>query len=128
TNWLSSTTTAVVSKSRYLIHFHLISRGNRSCCVSHSFPTRRSSDLLSQSRRSSGNVVPGVIAQPITAATTGATTTSPRTSHQSIDRKSTRLNSSHVKSSYAVFCLTKKTKTIHLILFHEISRVNCSCY
>src|SRR5690606_40527594 len=26
------------------------------------------------------------------------------------DRKSTRLNSSHVKSSYAVFCLKKKTK------------------
>src|SRR5690606_39482239 len=26
------------------------------------------------------------------------------------DRKSTRLNSSHVKSSYAVFCLRKKTK------------------
>src|SRR5690606_41686125 len=28
----------------------------------------------------------------------------------SIDRKSTRLNSSHVKTSYAVFCLKKKTK------------------
>src|SRR5690606_41880110 len=28
------------------------------------------------------------------------------------DRKSTRLNSSHVKSSYAVSCLKKKTKTI----------------
>src|SRR5690606_39309893 len=27
-----------------------------------------------------------------------------------VDRKSTRLNSSHVKSSYAVFCLKKKTK------------------
>src|SRR5690606_41435335 len=27
---------------------------------------------------------------------------------QSIDRKSTRLNSSHVKTSYAVFCLKKK--------------------
>src|SRR5690625_977109 len=27
-----------------------------------------------------------------------------------IDRKSTRLNSSHVASSYAVFCLKKKTK------------------
>src|SRR5690606_41477245 len=27
------------------------------------------------------------------------------------DRKSTRLNSSHVKSSYAVFCLQKKNKT-----------------
>src|SRR5690606_41979968 len=26
------------------------------------------------------------------------------------DRKSTRLNSSHVKTSYAVFCLRKKTK------------------
>src|SRR5690349_23927216 len=27
-----------------------------------------------------------------------------------IDRKSTRLNSSHVEISYAVFCLKKKTK------------------
>src|SRR5690606_41657637 len=27
---------------------------------------------------------------------------------QPVDRKSTRLNSSHVKSSYAVFCLKKK--------------------
>src|SRR5437868_8006614 len=29
------------------------------------------------------------------------------------DRKSTRLNSSHVSISYAVFCLKKKTKTTH---------------
>src|SRR5690625_6409142 len=29
---------------------------------------------------------------------------------KSKDRKSTRLNSSHVAISYAVFCLTKKTK------------------
>src|SRR5690606_41340005 len=29
--------------------------------------------------------------------------------HHRGDRKSTRLNSSHVKISYAVFCLTKKT-------------------
>src|SRR5690606_39288091 len=28
------------------------------------------------------------------------------------DRKSTRLNSSHVKISYAVFCLKKKKKTV----------------
>src|SRR5690606_41480469 len=28
------------------------------------------------------------------------------------DRKSTRLNSSHVKSSYAVFCLKKKNRSI----------------
>src|SRR6266511_2632413 len=30
------------------------------------------------------------------------------------DRKSTRLNSSHVKISYAVFCLKKKKKTLRL--------------
>src|SRR5690606_40608386 len=30
--------------------------------------------------------------------------------HESADRKSTRLNSSHVKISYAVFCLKKKTR------------------
>src|SRR3712207_8684876 len=29
------------------------------------------------------------------------------------DRKSTRLNSSHANISYAVFCLKKKTSTIH---------------
>src|SRR5690554_7069644 len=29
------------------------------------------------------------------------------------DRKSTRLNSSHVRISYAVFCLKKKNKTHH---------------
>src|SRR5690554_7663755 len=31
----------------------------------------------------------------------------------SLDRKSTRLNSSHVRISYAVFCLKKKKKTTH---------------
>src|SRR5690606_40646385 len=31
------------------------------------------------------------------------------------DRKSTRLNSSHVKISYAVFCLKKKSATMLLI-------------
>src|SRR5438874_7817745 len=30
-----------------------------------------------------------------------------------LDRKSTRLNSSHVEISYAVFCLKKKKKKIH---------------
>src|SRR5690554_7400841 len=32
-----------------------------------------------------------------------------------IDRKSTRLNSSHVRISYAVFCLKKKTKKFNNI-------------
>src|SRR5690349_23116066 len=31
----------------------------------------------------------------------------------SVDRKSTRLNSSHVEISYAVFCLKKKKNTKH---------------
>src|SRR5690625_5579343 len=31
--------------------------------------------------------------------------------HSPLDRKSTRLNSSHVAISYAVFCLKKKKKT-----------------
>src|SRR5256885_12011496 len=32
------------------------------------------------------------------------------------DRKSTRLNSSHLVISYAVFCLKKKKERIHLLL------------
>src|SRR6266513_5326414 len=34
------------------------------------------------------------------------------------DRKSTRLNSSHVSISYAVFCLKKKKKQILYLLFY----------
>src|SRR5207302_10547716 len=38
------------------------------------------------------------------------------------DRKSTRLNSSHVKISYAVFCLKKKKKKKKNIKVHEIKK------
>src|SRR5438874_6241397 len=31
------------------------------------------------------------------------------------DRKSTRLNSSHVENSYAVFCLKKKNRELHRV-------------
>src|SRR5690606_41233926 len=42
---------------------------------------------------------------------TNRLTTDPQTrNYLQEDRKSTRLNSSHVKISYAVFCLKKKTK------------------
>src|SRR5256885_5857179 len=37
-----------------------------------------------------------------------------------IDRKSTRLNSSHLVISYAVFCLKKK-KTLHSMLLRELN-------
>src|SRR5690606_41729069 len=39
-----------------------------------------------------------------------------------IDRKSTRLNSSHVKISYAVFCLKKKMTIIHSRIIQIIKR------
>src|SRR2546430_12586817 len=35
-----------------------------------------------------------------------------------LDRKSTRLNSSHSQISYAVFCLKKKNNT--MIIYHQI--------
>src|ERR1035438_10717968 len=35
---------------------------------------------------------------------------------EQLDRKSTRLNSSHLGISYAVFCLKKKKKTTHITL------------
>src|SRR5437870_7213370 len=75
----------------------------------HSFPTRRSSDLLLRSepgrpdrvaphhrrRRAAGDVRGG------------------RDDDRArLDRKSTRLNSSHVATSYAVFCLKKKIRVL----------------
>src|SRR5438045_4273279 len=39
-------------------------------------------------------------------------------SHFGLDRKSTRLNSSHLGISYAVFCLKKKKKKKHNICHH----------
>src|SRR3989442_11180505 len=50
----------------------------------------------------------------------------PRLVHIREDRKSTRLNSSHVRISYAVFCLKKKKKTQRThestitIVFHSL--------
>src|SRR5207249_5616281 len=41
-----------------------------------------------------------------------------------VDRKSTRLNSSHVSISYAVFCLKKKKKTNIQILNVKIMNIH----
>src|SRR5436309_6020415 len=46
--------------------------------------------------------------RPIPCPPPRAASLSPRRSSSCRDRKSTRLNSSHVKISYAVFCLKKK--------------------
>src|SRR5699024_12319746 len=47
---------------------------------------------------------------PVTAAATVRSDSGALTHRQILDRKSTRLNSSHVSISYAVFCLKKKKK------------------
>src|SRR5690606_40420925 len=56
-------------------------------------------------------VVPSVIFTLPNLATVGLNEKEAKTRYKNItDRKSTRLNSSHVKISYAVFCLKKKIK------------------
>src|SRR5437660_7173255 len=68
----------------------------------HSFPTRRSSDLKAAmaQRRRRGRVRSSAVIHA-----------SPEVGRSmDKDRKSTRLNSSHVAISYAVFCLKKKKK------------------
>src|SRR5947199_3983857 len=62
------------------------------------FPTRRSSDLLQSGLEQR---FPGVSSTPCTFG-----------SRPGQDRKSTRLNSSHLGISYAVFCLKKKNKLL----------------
>src|SRR5256885_9220896 len=56
-------------------------------------------------------------AQPLAAAVDGAKFTE-------IDRKSTRLNSSHLVISYAVFCLKKKKKKSLMSTDKDIPRHN----
>src|SRR5690625_7092039 len=92
----------------------------------HSFPTRRSSDLpreilqvftklnLMGEPRVRHRLVIQVIGPLITD----------RLQQQTLDRKSTRLNSSHVAISYAVFCLKKKTLAKRP---PEMAATTCTC-
>src|SRR5438874_8312840 len=89
----------------------------------HSFPTRRSSDL---SKVTTEYPTPGqsVARKRVWGDFGTGGSRGIRTSHEYVrkggasarimliqaDRKSTRLNSSHVEISYAVFCLKKKKK------------------
>src|SRR5690606_41944290 len=93
--------------SSYYVHRHL-----------HSFPTRRSSDLAWRGRLGDARVRSGSAARnPSCAAEAlvrslfegrAVARAEPADCEGARDRKSTRLNSSHVKISYAVFCLKKK--------------------
>src|SRR5206468_10456122 len=107
-----------------VIDYHLF----RSCVHHrdlHSFPTRRSSDLITANStlRPAGKV-PGAGTHrkpnrlPTESPTVPRSSVSPAAEVNvyclplsEIDRKSTRLNSSHDQISYAVFCLKKKSTT-----------------
>src|SRR5256885_9949216 len=67
------------------------------------FPTRRSSDLVDCRDRCLQSCVVGVLLRESDCR---------RAVLFARDRKSTRLNSSHLVISYAVFCLKKKKKTV----------------
>src|SRR5687768_17953981 len=75
--------------------------------VLHSFPTRRSSDLREAGLRSIWRHYIGPARRNENYPALPHARRSDRKTH--IDRKSTRLNSSHGYISYAVFCLKKKT-------------------
>src|SRR5690606_40102030 len=96
------------------------------CCADYrrppAFPTRRSSDLVVGERRTAaqGAVERGdllaqahevVVERGGDAGAEGLHRGVVGLARLSLDRKSTRLNSSHVKISYAVFCLKKKSST-----------------
>src|SRR5690242_21587682 len=82
----------------------------------HSFPTRRSSDLesawdpirvLSLHPQETRDHLRGEMYRGERARTTNCCVSSE-------DRKSTRLNSSHMSISYAVFCLKKKNRSVRI--------------
>src|SRR5256885_2393506 len=60
-----------------------------------------------------------------TASLSGRHTEATKASPASRDRKSTRLNSSHLVISYAVFCLKKKNKTseTRFVLLEQLIRL-----
>src|SRR5688500_20102695 len=85
----------------------------------HSFPTRRSSDLSSPITSNSSTAAGGSLkdrriinlSKPLV-----------RRFGRTLDRKSTRLNSSHLVISYAVFCLKKKN-TSYVDILHEENNI-----
>src|SRR5690625_6744898 len=85
----------------------------------HSFPTRRSSDLARQGWEMRA------CSPWITISCCSPWWTTELVSSARPDRKSTRLNSSHVAISYAVFCLKKQKNEAHQTQaekFHDIAR------
>src|SRR5205807_10457909 len=70
----------------------------------HSFPTRRSSDLIKR------RICQCIADEDVRSITELQAKLLHEPAAMERDRKSTRLNSSHLVISYAVFCLKKKKK------------------
>src|SRR5205085_12484281 len=92
----------------FLLFFFLCSGHHRDL---HSFPTRRSSDLDGAGGGGDG-VHPRLVhrAPDPGGRLAGLRQVAWGRDLRGVDRKSTRLNSSHSQISYAVFCLKKKKK------------------
>src|SRR5699024_12186202 len=90
--------------------FVLFADGDGDALHGHSFPTRRSSDLHEPHRWLP--TVPEIFRDRRFRTGCRCGTGSRPCDAQHPDRKSTRLNSSHVSISYAAFCLKKKTMTL----------------
>src|SRR5699024_11620157 len=84
------------------------------------FPTRRSSDLLGIEFAFGHRATDCTVGSSEVVITT-ETDDGTETNHiaDRVDRKSTRLNSSHVSISYAVFCLKKKIENRLCRLFSK---------
>src|SRR5207249_12210437 len=91
-----------------------------------SFPTRRSSDLQTLMLLGFGTTGRDLTASFEISSVRAEVVESQKATHldlipkspelrHHVDRKSTRLNSSHVSISYAVFCLKKKKKMIKIL-------------
>src|SRR5439155_14549622 len=109
-------------RSLFFIHFHV--RLLLAALALHASHPRRPSDLTSTSQTSppcttppdrspsrDGRLTPTASRAWMSTSTRAmppVPTAHPWTGNE--DRKSTRLNSSHVANSYAVFCLKKKTE------------------
>src|SRR5206468_6400080 len=93
----------------------------------HSFPTRRSSDLLGAAARAQELQEQLFKVELLTARWAVLEVLAKLPLELRRDRKSTRLNSSHDQISYAVFCLKKKNTFIIVTARIEPSCIACNC-
>src|SRR5699024_11702822 len=111
------------STSSFIYVLLFVSQSHRPPLHLHPFPTRRSSDLPSLlditvkingiSLFQGNNRLLEVVGTSFEQTALGVAAL--------LDRKSTRLNSSHVSISYAVFCLKKKKEEIGRGLYSDVT-------